>query len=56
MIRALFLATNIITKELKEYCHHKNVDPATLLSKRYHKFLDIFSKKKEDTFSIHCSI
>lgn len=53
MTQAFSLATNTTTKELKEYCHFKNVNLAILLPKMYHEFLDVFSKKKADTLPIH---
>ena len=53
MTQALSLARNTITEELEEYCRCKNVNPATLLPKRYHEILDVFSKKEADTLSIH---
>lgn len=53
MTQALSLATNTTTEELEEYRRRKNVDPATLLPKRYHEFLDVFSKREADTLPIH---
>ena len=53
MTQALFLATNTTSEELEEYCRCKNVNPATILPKRYHQFLYIFSKKEAHTLSIH---
>lgn len=54
MIQVFFFVTNTIIEKLKKLCHSKNIDIAILLLKRYHKFLDIFSKKKVDTLPIYC--
>lgn len=54
IIQVFFLARNIRIEMLKKYCHFKNIDLAILLlSKRYHKFLDVFSKKKANVLPIH---
>lgn len=43
MNKALSLVINTITVKLKEYYFGKDGDPAILLPKRYHEYLDIFS-------------
>lgn len=50
--KLFFFAINITKEKLEEYCCCKNDDLATLLLKRYYEFLDVFSKKKADTFLI----
>lgn len=41
MTKALFLVINITIVELEEYRHCKNIDPATLLPKNYHEYLNV---------------
>ena len=48
MNKALTLATAVTREELDAYRESKNVDPAPLLPKQYHEFLDVFSKKKSE--------
>lgn len=53
MTKVLFQATNVITAELKEYCHCKNVNLAILLLEKYHEYLDVFFKQKADTLPVY---
>lgn len=55
IIQAFSLAKNTITAELKEYYYWKNDDMTILLLEKYHKYLDMFFKKKFDIIPIYCS-
>lgn len=54
IMQALSCTINTTIEELEEYCYCKNIDPATLLSKKYHEWLDVFLKKEIDILPIHC--
>jgi hypothetical protein len=54
MNKILALRTSVISKELVEYRENKNVDSTSLLSQRYHEFLNVFSKKNFDILLDHC--
>ena len=51
----LTLATTVTQTELDEIRERKNVDPATLLPKQYHDYLDVFSRKESETLPIRRS-
>jgi hypothetical protein len=53
MNKVLALRTSVISEKLVEYRESKNVDSASLLSQRYHEFLNVFSKKNFDIFLDH---
>ena len=45
--------SSVTAEELNAYRERKNVDPAPLLPKQYHDFLDVFSKKESDVLPEH---
>ena len=49
----LTLQSSVTAEELNAYRERKNVDPAPLLPKQYHDFLDVFSKKESDVLPEH---
>ncbi len=53
MKKQLHLASAVTQDELQAYRDSKNVDPATILPRRYHEFLDVFSRKDADTLPPH---
>ena len=55
MNQELHLASAITQEELQAYRDNKNVDPALLLPKSYHEYLDVFSRKDADTLPPHRS-
>ena len=53
MNKELVLQTTVTQEELEEIRRRKNVDPATILPKQYHDYLDVFSKQNSDILPEH---
>ena len=53
MKKEIHLAAIITQEDLAAYCERKNIDSATLLSKLYTAFLDVFFRKETDTLLKH---
>ena len=51
--KQLHLASAVTQDKLQAYRDRKNVDPATILPRYYHEFLNVFSRKNADTLPPH---
>ena len=55
MHNELTLEASVTQEELEHVRQQKNVDPAPLLPKQYHDYLDVFSRKESDKLPEHRS-